>query len=653
MCGIAGAWGLNNKNLDVLALSKAMRASLSHRGPDSFGDWHDANSNIAISHSRLSIIDLSDTGHQPMVSKNKRYILSFNGEIYNHLELRKIVNERFSYNHWNGTSDIESFLTHLEFFGLKETLNISKGMFSFALWDQQENELNLVRDRFGEKPLYWFFEDDIEKGVLIFASELVAFKEFKNFNYKIKNESLKDFLTKGYINAPDSIYKNVYQLEPGCILSLKSKLNCKKFFDLNDIQIEKWWDNRTQSEVKKINVDNSTNNSYSLNEIVNLVEKKIQDSVVLASNADVPLCCFLSGGVDSSLISLMLQKNRNLPINTVNIAFEESGLGESSFNEDHSAKLVSSYLGSNHTSIILSSKDIQEIIPKLATIYNEPFSDSSQLPTVLLCKLARELGYKVALCGDGGDELFGGYNRHNLLPKINHIFKYVPPNILSLLSKGINIFPVKNNYLNFDKRQKLSKLILNANSVEKMYNNLINLNSYTNKLINLENDYDYYIKLPKSSNISEQIMLADLEHYLPSDLLVKIDRAAMSFGLETRAPFLDYELVKFAWKLPTKMKIRNGKGKWILRKILSKYFPEEIYKKPKSGFSVPLGVWIRGPLKTWVYDLLSEETIRKQGFLDYKEVSFLLEQHINLQKDNTSILWSILMWQLWLMHNKI
>ena len=651
MCGIAGAWGLKNKNIDVLALSKDMIASLRHRGPDSFGDWHDENSNIAISHSRLSIIDLSNAGHQPMVSKNGRYILSFNGEIYNHIELRKFVNERFSYNHWNGSSDIESFLTHLEYFGLKETLNISKGMFSFALWDKKENQLHLVRDRFGEKPLYWLFEDDIEKRVLIFASELVAFKKFKNFNKKIKNQSLKNFLTKGYINAPDSIYENVYQLEPGCILSLKSKTKSKNFFDFNDIKIEKWWDNKTQSKVKKINLNNSKNSNFSLNEMINLVEKKIQDSVVLASNADVPLCCFLSGGVDSSLISLMLQKNRNTPINTVNISFEESGLGESSFNEDHSAKLVSSYLGSNHTSIILSSKDIQDIIPKLATIYNEPFSDSSQLPTVLLCKLARELGYKVALCGDGGDELFGGYNRHNLLPKINHIFKYVPPYLLSFLSKGINIFPVKNNYLNFDKRQKLSKLILNANSAEKMYNNLINLNSYTNKLLTLEDALDNNIKLPKSSTISEQIMMADLEHYLPSDLLVKIDRAAMSFGLETRAPFLDYELVKFAWKLPIKMKIRNGKGKWVLRKILSEYFPEEIYKKPKSGFSVPLGVWIRGPLKTWVYDLLSEETIRKQGFLDYKEVSLLLEEHITLQKDNTSIIWPILMWQLWLMQN--
>ena len=653
MCGIAGAWGLKNKNIDVLALSKDMIASLSHRGPDSFGDWYDENSNIAISHSRLSIIDLSDAGHQPMVSKNERYILSFNGEIYNHLELRKYVNQCFSFNHWNGSSDVESFLTHIEFFGLKKTLNISKGMFSFALWDKKENQLNLVRDRFGEKPLYWLFEDDIKEGALIFASELVAFKNSKNFNKKIKNQSLKNFLTKGYINAPDSIYENVYQLEPGCILSLKRKINSKKFLDFNDIKIQKWWDNITQSKVKKINFNNSKNSDYSLIDTINLVEKKIEDAVVLASNADVPLCCFLSGGVDSSLISLMLQKNRNTPINTVNISFEESGLGESSFNEDHSAKLVSSYLGSNHTSIILSSKDIQDIIPKLATIYNEPFSDSSQLPTVLLCKLARELGYKVALCGDGGDELFGGYNRHNLLPKINHIFKYVPPYLLSFLSKGINIFPVKNNYLNFDKRQKLSKLILNANSAEKMYNNLINLNSYTNKLLTLEDALDNNIKLPKSSTISEQIMMADLEHYLPSDLLVKIDRAAMSFGLETRAPFLDYELVKFAWKLPIKMKIRNGKGKWVLRKILSQYFPEEIYKKPKSGFAVPLGVWIRGPLKTWVYDLLSEETIRKQGFLDYKEVSLLLEEHITLQKDNTSIIWPILMWQLWLMQNYI
>ena len=433
MCGISGLI-INNSSKGYLYKNLIhMQKQINHRGPDYSGAWVDSKLGIGLAHNRLSILDLSPTGNQPMKSKSGRYIISFNGEIYNYLEIKKKLNKQFPFElSWNGTSDTEVLITAIDLIGLNKTLRLIKGMFAFALWDNYEQNLYLVRDRFGEKPLYWgFIKNMSNERILVFASELNAIKKLPFFNNKFSNEGINKYFSYGYISAPTSIYNDIYQIVPGKFI----KINYSEFKENNYYSPEEitWY-----SFVKK----NLSKKEFNYKEVSNNVEDLITNSLSLQNNADVPICSFLSGGIDSSLVAALLQKISPYKINTFTIAFPEDDPSNKLFNEGPYASEIAKYLGTNHTEIEISSKDALDLVPKISEIYTEPFSDSSQIPTYLICKAAKDSGYKVALTGDGADELFGGYNRHLFLPKIFSLLKNKPIKLKKIISLFIKNIPL-------------------------------------------------------------------------------------------------------------------------------------------------------------------------------------------------------------------
>ncbi len=651
MCGIVGLISKNYTHQELFEDISCMKNQISHRGPDDSGIWIDSSSGISIAHNRLSIIDLSMSGHQPMKSKNGRFIISFNGEIYNYKEIKKLFNkELVDSSFWDGNSDTEVLLTAIEILGLNETLKIIKGMFSFALWDKQEKELILVRDRFGEKPLYWGFIKNKKNNSrnIAFGSELKAFKGLKYFENNLSNIGMSQYFDYGYISAPKSIYKDIFQLPPGNLI----RISQTKFFENNAYKprIQNWY-NFLDKENQ--NIKNVSESSIKI-ELEKLLTKSIKDQ----NNADVPICTFLSGGIDSSLIAALLQKIRPEKINTLTISFPDYKESSKEFDEGPFASKVANHLGTNHTNISITSKEAFNIIPNISQIYSEPFADSSQIATFLLCKACKEASYKVALTGDGADELFGGYNRHIFLPKIYSLLFKAPNEIKGLIAFLVGKIPLSNEGLVKDKRQKLINIINSSSSLETCYESLLNL-WFTQKDNILHNDFlssfNKDINLPNGKSIAERIMLKDLLDYLPSDILVKTDRASMANSIETRSPFLDHEIAEFSRIIPLSLKSSSKKfnrtGKIILKEILEKYIPPELFMRPKSGFAVPIGSWLKGPLKEWANDLLSNNKIKNQGYLNYKLVEEVWGKHINNEYDYTPQIWSILMWQSWLEQN--
>ena len=651
MCGLAGVIS-NRVSFDELYKNtKSMSSKISHRGPDDFGFWIDEKLSVALAHNRLSIIDLSQNGHQPMKSKNGRFIISFNGEIYNHKEIRKYLDTNYGTNAiWKGNSDTEVLITAIELIGLHEALNLIKGMFAFALWDKRHNKMYLIRDRFGEKPLYWGFIDNKYRNQknLFFASELNAFKGLPFFNNEICKEGLNQYFNYGYIASPNSIYNQIYQLPPGNFL----EINQKKFIECSTYKPSplNWY---KFEEKKKIDI-----NIQNHEEIVEIVENLITQSIEKQSCADVPVCTFLSGGIDSSVVSTLLQKIKREKVNTLTISFPEYLKSKNLFDEGPFAKKIANHLGTNHTEIPLTAKEALDIIPSLPEIYSEPFSDSSQIATYLLCNATKKAGYKVALTGDGADEIFGGYNRHIFLPKIYRYFGKCPNKLKRVIISLVENFPLSSEGLIKDKRQKLISAINKSSSIEDIYEGVLNLwnNQKHNILLDEYRLNKTSMDIPIARSTSERIMLKDLFFYLPSDILVKTDRASMANSIETRTPFLDHEIAEFSTKLPLEMKTFSNKisrsGKIILKDILKKYIPEDMFIRPKAGFSVPIGRWIKSPLKEWANDLLSEQKINEQGFLDYKLIKYMWDKHLNDQYDYTPQLWCILMWQAWLEKNR-
>ena len=652
MCGIAGIFGQRYSS-DLLAEQvKRMTQTLSHRGPDDRGFWINKDHTLAFGHRRLSILDLSKAGHQPMESSCGRFVMTFNGEIYNHLNIRKELELKHGSILWRGTSDTETVVEGFSKWGIDQTLEKMVGMFAMAVWDKSKERLYLARDRIGEKPLYFGWSN----GNFIFGSELKAIKSSPGFNNEIDKDSLNLYLRHCYIPSPRSIYKDIYKLQPGFILDLSLKDTSSSpdhNFLSSQINFRQYWSLKDKVEESRQNLITDEQ------EALDLLEDALRQSIELQSIADVPLGCFLSGGIDSSLIVALMQSSSKSPVHSYSIGFNEAH-----YNEAIYAKEVAEHLGTKHTELYVSANDALSIVPKLPTLYDEPFADSSQIPTYLVSKMARD-HVTVALSGDAGDELFGGYNRYLRAPSLWKIISVCPPSLRPMFSKAINLFPsstlnqlgniIPGNYKTSFLGNKLHRFADRLESVvlkDDLYFSLVSeWNNPQNIVLDSKEPMSFLRDKslwPEIDSFEERMMFLDTMTYLPDDILVKVDRASMGVSLETRAPFLDHRVVELATRIPIDMKIKNGKGKQILRKILYKYVPKELIERPKQGFSIPLGEWLRDPLKDWSESLLSETRLKDEGFFDASFVREKWKDHLD-GKGNLGLgLWSILMFQAWL-----
>ena len=652
MCGITGIFGNLRKEEFESSIHK-MSTALTHRGPDDSGILINPDNKVAFGHRRLSIIDLSSAGHQPMTSPCGRFTVVFNGEIYNHLQLRDLLDGQS----WCGHSDTETLVAAFSQWGIEKTLQQLVGMFAIAVWDFKERKLSLIRDRFGEKPLYYSWS----KGVFIFGSELKSLRAYKGFSSQIDRNALSLYMQYMYVPNPYSIFEDVYKMEPGCILQIdESGLSQPPKdppfapFNSQGISIMQWY---SLSDIAKNGQNNLIKDE---NEAIELLEETLLESVRSQLITDVPLGAFLSGGIDSSVIVSLMQKVSKNPVKTFTIGFEESA-----FNEAIYAKDVAKHLGTDHHELYITASDAIEVIPSLPTLYDEPFADSSQIPTYLVSQLARQ-SVTVSLSGDAGDELFGGYNRYVWGGLIWNKVKWIPPSFRGVLSNIIQKVPVSawdnigsslpKKYEVFsmgDKAYRMAHRLKIVRSLDDVYHSLVT-EGYKEESLVIGGNSELKTKLNNCDLVSgieeseQRMMLWDSLTYLPDDILTKVDRAAMGAGLETRIPFLDYRVVELAWRLPLNMKIKNGIGKWPVREVLYKYVPKELIERPKAGFAVPVGQWIRGPLREWADDLLDETRIRREGYFNYKLVNKLWSQHLSGRYDWTPRLWAILMFQAWL-----
>jgi asparagine synthase (glutamine-hydrolysing) len=524
-------------------------------------------------------------------------------------------------------------------------------MFALALWDRRHQQLQLARDRFGEKPLYWGWLQLAGSQVLAFGSELAALRALPGATPPaVDPAALAAYFGAGCIPAPLCIHAGLHQLPPGHGLQLAPGAGGCAPAQLPSPK--PWWDLQAEAQVAQAHAAESS--SWSETQALDNLEAALLQAVGEQAIADVPLGAFLSGGIDSSLITALLQAQSSRPVRSFTIAFPDAGSGEAGFNEAPYAAAVAAHLGTDHTEVALTAADAQALIPQLARIYSEPFADSSQLPTHLVCREARRSGLTVALSGDGGDELFGGYNRHRLAPALQQRCGRLPALLRRGLAQGLQQLPVSSDCLARDKRQKLAAAIRAAGSLEELYASLTQVWAGPGLLLGgpILEPAPLQVALPSALSPAERLMLADALTYLPSDILVKLDRAAMAASLETRAPFLDHRVAEVAWGLPLAMKIRgqgrSSVGKWALRQILYKHVPPDFIERPKAGFAMPIGAWLRGPLRPWASDLLSPELIRRQGYLRPEPIQQLWRDHREGRADHTPRLWAVLMWQAWL-----
>ena len=647
MCGFAGFLKISPDSFNKNDVIRSMTDSLSHRGPDDSGVWLDDQSSIALGHRRLSILELSKAGHQPMHSHGSKFVFVFNGEIYNHQAIRRSLESDFGHISWNGSSDTETLLMAIELLGLNKALEISIGMFSFALWDKHRKRLVLGRDRMGEKPLYYGWS----KHDFLFGSELKALRKYPNFNNPISQTALLNYIQFSYVPGHQGIYEDIYKVPPGSYVIINQEtLHQKK------IVLKSYW--KLEHVIKK-----SMNNLIrDKQDALFLMESALKESVSIQMLADVPVGAFLSGGVDSSLISSLMQEQSSAPIKTFTVGFEEK-----EFNEAPYAKKIADYIKSDHKEIYVSNKEARDIIPLLPEIYDEPFADSSQIPTYIISKIAKS-NVSVALSGDAGDELFGGYNRYFWGPSIWNKLKYTPSFSRDLFSKLLTLYsPKKIDKLlgqslilrPGEKFHKLSRAIKNINSIQDLYLNLVRdepakhllltkpfvANDYNKSL--LSSDLDAALEATFLSQ-AQQMMYCDSVSYLPDDILCKVDRASMANSLETRAPFLDHRVIELAWRIPVNFSINGNQGKTLLKEILYKRIPSNLIERPKSGFGIPIGDWLRGPLRGWVEELISKERLAIEGNFCVNRVHKLWSEHLSGDFDWSSRIWNILMFQAWL-----
>jgi asparagine synthase (glutamine-hydrolysing) len=635
---------------------RSMVASIRYRGPDDSGVWCDERVGIGLGHTRLSILDLSPEGHQPMVSFSGRYVLSYNGEVYNFAELRselEVVGQKF-----RGHSDTEVMLAAFEEWGVEKAVRRFVGMFAFALWDRERRTLSLVRDRIGIKPLFFGWAGR----TFLFGSELKALRAYKDFHPEIDRGAVTSFMRVGYVPAPLSIYKHVYKLSAGCLLIMGEKeLEAADGFSPDpDSRDATWKPVRYWSAKKHAEAGCAAPFKGSEAEATEHLDGLLRQAVGLRMIADVPLGAFLSGGIDSSLVVALMQAQSSRPVRTFTIGFHETD-----YNEAIHAKKVAQHLGTDHTELYVSSAQAQAVIPRLPAMYDEPFADSSQVPTFLVSELARR-HVTVALSGDGGDELFAGYNRYFWGRRLWRYLDRVPPSIRSGLARGITSFSPATWARLFERFErvlptvtkpgdKLHKLagLLALPDPDTMYLGMISLWKDPNEIVvqGVEpltpvTDRANWASLP---DFTLRMMYLDLVTYLPDDILVKVDRASMAVSLEARVPLIDHRVVEFAWQIPLSMKIKQeGEGKWLLRQVLTRYIPSKLIERPKMGFGVPIADWLRGPLREWADDLLDETRLRREGYLHPAPIRQRWTEHLSGQRNWQYPLWNVLMFQAWL-----
>ncbi|MBB5039957.1 asparagine synthase (glutamine-hydrolyzing) [Prosthecobacter dejongeii] len=649
MCGIAGYFTLPRSRTSdqMTAEITRMTDAIILRGPDDAGAWVDAETGIALGHRRLSILDLSPLGHQPMASADGRFVLVFNGEIYNFQELRA---ELEPHGHsWRGHSDTEVMLAAFLQWGVAEATRQFNGMFAFAVWDKQERALHLGRDRLGEKPLYYGWLGN----TFVFASELKAVRQFPGFDAGINRDALCSQLRFNYIPDPHCIYQGFHKLPPASLITLSAP---------GDKPVPQlYWSLR---EVIEYGVDHPFTGTET--EAIDTFESILRKAVGMRMISDVPLGAFLSGGVDSSLIVAMMQAQSTRPVRTFTIGFDVPEYNEAEF-----AKAVANHLRTDHTEMYVTGKDALATIPLLPALYDEPFSDYSQIPTYLVCKMARQ-HVTVALSGDAGDELFGGYERYFVGRSLWDKFAWMPPalkktvagamtflpphTLNSLGSMAGPVLPKRLRHVPFgDKLHKLAEVVA-APGMETLYLNLMSHWKQPENIVIGGHDPQTSITnkkgWPRVTDFTHRMMHLDMENYLPGDILTKVDRAAMGVSLEGRIPLLDTDLIEFAWRVPYSMKVRQGKGKWLMRETLYRHVPKAMIDRPKRGFGVPLGQWLRAEMRDWAEDLLSETRLKREGFFHPAPIRQKWQEHLSGTRNWQFYLWDILMFQAWLAEQK-
>lgn len=654
MCGLAGFMRRGIIDVDEASrLIRRMTDTLYHRGPDAGDIW--AGDRVCLGHRRLSIIDLSEAGAQPMHSACGRFVIVFNGEVYNHRDLRADLESAAAAPDWRGHSDTETLLAGIAHWGLDETLIRAAGMFALAVWDRQEKTLKLARDRIGEKPLYWGWAED----VLVFGSELKALRQHPGFPRDACKAALAQYLTFTYVPAPRSIHPGIYKLEPGCILEVKGRPPAKPPAQPlrpgqrhETISIHRYWDLNERIEA------GNHNPLCDEVEALELTKAALRAAVKRQMLADVSVGAFLSGGIDSSLIVALMQAESGNPVQTFTVGFEKAD-----FDESPHAAAVADYLGTQHTKLMVTERDARDVIPLLPTMYDEPFADSSQIPTHLLCRAARSK-VTVALSGDAGDELFGGYNRYFWGSRIWDRLNWLPFPIRRMLGGMIATVPGAawdqlgglrasrgETHYTGQKVHRLAGRLRHVRSKDDLYRSLVSEWSGHLLVKGIEEEVPSQLGdfLPDAlSDDSAALMMAqDMRSYLPDDILCKVDRAAMSISLETRIPFLDPDVLALSGRLSLDLKIRGDQGKWILRQILYQHIPKELIERPKSGFGIPVGFWLKGPLREWAEDLLSADMLKRDGLLDPEPIRRAWKEHLSGQCDWTYRLWAVLMFMAW------
>jgi asparagine synthase (glutamine-hydrolysing) len=632
MCGLTGFLGTPQSADALRSTVRAMSDAIVHRGPDDSGDFLDERHGLAFGFRRLAIVDLSEAGHQPMTSAKGRYVMVFNGEVYNYEDIRRELRDAGRAPQFRGHSDTEVMLAAIEAWGLEASVKRFVGMFGFALWDRTERVLHLVRDRMGVKPMYYGFAGP----TFLFGSELKALRRHPHFDTTIDRDAVAAYLRYLYVPAPLSIYAGIRKQMPGTIVTLRA--------GSRDVTTRTYW---SAAEA----ADHGTAHRFTGTEAeaCDALDTLLRDAVALRMMADVPLGVFLSGGVDSSLVTALMQAQASQPVKTFTIGFAEGAYNEAEF-----ASAIARHLGTAHTELYVTPADAMNVIPSLPSMYDEPFADSSQIPTYLVSKMARQ-HVTVSLSGEGGDEVFGGYRRYFEGQRLLRTFGRVPAPLRRLLGRGLSAVPPAAwapLFRLLPKRmrepqagaqmQKLGR-VLAARELSDLYSELM---GHWRNVVPSTSD----TALPPShlADPIERMMYLDQVSYLPDDILAKVDRASMAASLEAREPLLDHRIIEFAWTLPLSMKVRGRQGKYILRRILDRYVPRELIDRPKMGFKVPIQSWMTGPLRGWAEELLSERKLAEHGLLDVGQVRKVWSDTLAGRTHQPDHLWAVLMLQAWL-----
>lgn len=644
MCGITGYLWQPGAGPDPVPTIAAMMETIAHRGPDSRGHWVDPEAGVALGHLRLAIVDLTEAGHQPMASPSGRYLLTFNGEIYNHADLRARIEGRGPRPAWRGTSDTETLLAGIDLWGIEETLARATGMFAFALWDRKARALTLVRDRLGEKPLYFGWQGRGAEAALLFGSELKALRAHPRFEGRLARSSLVEVLRHGNVGEDRSIYEGIGKVRPGEIVRIDPASRT--------VQRHLYWDGAAVAAAPKPPRRPDT-------QVIDAFEELLMQAVGQQMMADVPLGAFLSGGIDSSTVVALMQRQSARPVHTFSIGFHEAR-----YDEAQHARAVARHLGTHHTDLYVSDQELMDVVPQLPRIYDEPFADSSQIPTYLVARLARQ-HVTVALSGDGGDELLGGYDRYRHAVALRRKLRALPVPMRRLGAQALCGMPAG------AMTGVLERLVPTPQGKEPIGQRLHRLASYAAQP-GLEELHRMMVSvwrfpeaavpgaapppsllagdLPPRGALSdiERMMQLDMLTYLPNDILAKVDRAAMAVALETRAPLLDHRVAEFAWALPEDQKVRGSQSKWALRQVLYRHVPKQLIERPKMGFEVPIGLWLRGGLRDWAGDLLDPTRIAREGNFEPRLIGRMWREHLSGRFNWGAQLWSVLMIQAWL-----